>query len=105
MLVRFCVVGVIHCLFSFSYGNASFGYYINQHRMCQKQLTVLQRKYVKCQNLFSPTAKNRHGSVTQKVYVPASSTGFPKAKWGLGNSRASLPSSPLYLIINSKIPQ
>ena len=54
MLVRFCVVGVIHCLFSFSYGNASFGYYINQHRMCQKQLTVLQRKYVKCQNLFSP---------------------------------------------------
>ena len=36
MLVRFCVVGVIHCLFFFSYGNASFGYYIIQHRMCQK---------------------------------------------------------------------
>ena len=36
MLVRFCVVGAIHCLFFFSYGNASFGYYINQHRMCQK---------------------------------------------------------------------
>ena len=55
----------------------------------------------------------------------ASSTGFPKAKWGLANSRArekrergmmgtsverergviSLPLSPLSLIINSNIPQ
>ena len=64
MLVRFCV----DCITVFSFFlNASFGY-VNQHRMCQK-ITVLQHKYVKCQNLFSPTAQNRHGSVTQKVYL------------------------------------
>ena len=48
MLVRFCV----DCITVFSFFlNASFGY-VNQHRMCQK-ITVLQHKYVKCQNLFS----------------------------------------------------
>ena len=60
------VLWVLFTVFSF-FLNVSFGY-INQHRMCQNT-TVLQRKYVKCQNLFPPTAQHRHGSVTQKVYV------------------------------------
>ena len=104
MLVRFCVVGVIHCLFFFSHGNASFGYYINQHRMCQKATYSATTKICEMSESVFPHSQESSWLVTQKVYVPASSTGFPKAKWGLGNSRASLRSSQLYLIINSKIP-
>ena len=67
------VLWVLFTVFSF-FLNASFGY-INQHRMCQKT-TVLQRKYVKCQNLFPPQPRIvmaqslKRCTYEKKIYSP-----------------------------------